>query len=199
MPSLGPILAVALAHCGLVLSQLFNLTVYLPGSPLNGQAVQADGEAFYLGLSVLSSYCPSPSVPVQDCPNATEGTVFAGMSALWVEVPGGQQIYTTPEGELGFTIAHSESVPVGAYIGYWYNITLVSDCAPPVELLTFKAPNATEGGVLACPDVSTYLNSTATYQIYALTPAFNQTNCITLDGLLPTYQPTNAFGAWEYI
>jgi len=39
----------------------------------------------------------------------------------------------------------------------------------------------------------------ATYQIYALTPDFNQTDCIKLYGLLPHYlDDQDAFGAWEY-
>ncbi len=45
---------------------------------LNGQKINADGEAFYLGLASPSTYCPSPPVPESDCPAGTE-TVFSGL------------------------------------------------------------------------------------------------------------------------
>ena len=53
-------------------------------------------------------------------------------------------------------------------------------------------------GILACPHVPSWENGTATYQIYANTPAFNQTDCITVDGLLPHYTPAGVYGAWQY-
>lgn len=52
------------------------------------------------------------------------------------------------------------------------------------------------GGIYACPNVPPYVN--ATYQIYAKTPAFNQTDCIELKGLLQNEEPNNDYGAWEY-
>jgi hypothetical protein len=59
----------------------FELTVYLPGSPLNGQAVNAAGEAFYLGLHGPATYCPLSNQTL--CP-AGNKTIFAGMSAMFV-------------------------------------------------------------------------------------------------------------------
>lgn len=51
------------------------------------------------------------------------------------------------------------------------------------------------GGIYACPSA---LNGTS-YQIYAKTPAFNQTStCVQLDGLLPHYQSGGTYGAWQY-
>jgi hypothetical protein len=55
------------------------------------------------------------------------------------------------------------------------------------------------GGILACPEVSSSQNGSTTYQIYVNTPAFNQTNCTTLEGLLPHYTSAGVYGAWEYI
>jgi hypothetical protein len=52
------------------------------------------------------------------------------------------------------------------------------------------------GGIYACPNVPSYVN--ATYQIYAKTPAFNQTNCVELVGLVQNEQPNDDYGAWEY-
>ena len=63
------------------LGQVFTLTTSLSGSPLDGQVINAASQAFYLGLPGPATYCPTVVNP--NCPNVT-GTVFAGMSALWV-------------------------------------------------------------------------------------------------------------------
>ena len=52
------------------------------------------------------------------------------------------------------------------------------------------------GGIYACPNVTSDAN--ATYQIYAKTPAFNQTGCIELNGLVQNEEPNDDYGAWEY-
>jgi hypothetical protein len=66
----------------------FTLTVYQPGSPLNGQVVNAAAEALYLGLKGPSSYCPLTNLTL--CPAGNE-TIFAGMSAMFVS-----QLATSP-------------------------------------------------------------------------------------------------------
>ncbi|KAE8445070.1 hypothetical protein EG329_013785 [Mollisiaceae sp. DMI_Dod_QoI] len=172
---------------GTVTADLFTLTASLPGNPFDGQPVNAAGEAFSLGGSP-ATYCPTSVGSA--CPNAT-GTVFAGMTALWVEVPGGQQIYVQTNGALGFTQAHSASIPPGAYIGGFVNITVVSDCQAPWDVITWNSPDGSTGGILACPEVPPGTNTTV-YQVYAKTPAFNQTDCTTLTGLLPSYLPSGA-------
>lgn len=65
-------------------SGLFALTVYQPGSPLDGQAVNAAGEAFYLGGSP-ATYCPLTDQTL--CPAGNQ-TIFAGMGALFVSTLG---------------------------------------------------------------------------------------------------------------
>ncbi len=126
------------------------------------------------------------------------------------------------DGSLGYTQAHSASVPTGAYLGGFINVTVSSDCAEDVNVFTWKDPEGSSGvfsspftpyslllarkshlrhieGILACPDLPYYMNGTATYQIYAKTPAFNLTDCVELEGLLPTYLPSGSPpGAWQY-
>jgi hypothetical protein len=91
-------------------------------------------------------------------------------------------------------------MPVGSFVGGWYNQTVVSDCAPDVDVLNFLATDGSDvGGVLLCPDVPTYMDGTgASYQLYAMTPGFNATNCVEAIGLL---QHGNAasVGCWQYI
>ncbi|EKD13961.1 uncharacterized protein L3040_005428 [Drepanopeziza brunnea f. sp. 'multigermtubi'] len=176
----------------------FTLTVVHPDSPLDGLKVHASAQAFYLGLSGPSTYCPSVVEPY--CPDKTD-TVFAGMGGMWVNVPGGQQTYVRADGVFGYTQAHSAYVPEGAYRGGFVNVILSGDCIEDVAVYTWQDPDGSEddAGILACPDVPYYMNGTATYQIYAKTPEFNLTNCVELGGLKPTAWPQNAgFGAWQY-
>ncbi|KAI6712295.1 hypothetical protein JHW43_005152 [Diplocarpon mali] len=168
-------------------AQISTLTAFLPNSILDGQKVNAASQAFFLGLDAPATYCPPVVEP--NCPVASETVVAGAIGSLWVNVPGGQQIYVRANGALAFVQAHSNNVPVDSYRGGFLNVTISSDCAEDVNVFTWKAPD----GSTACPH-SPY------YQIYARTPAFNQTDCVELEGLQPTYKPSESpFGAWQYI
>jgi hypothetical protein len=65
------------------------------------------------------------------------------------------------------------------------------------ELETITNRAGYEGGILACPITEPGTN-TASYQIFAKTPAFNWTNCTEVIGLLPHVASSQDFGAWEY-
>ncbi|PBP16773.1 IgE-binding protein [Diplocarpon rosae] len=168
------------------IAQISTLTAYLPDSVLNGQKINAAGQAFYLGLDVPATYCPTVVEP--NCPVASETVVGGAIGSLWVNVPGGQQIYVRANGALAFVQAHSNNVPEDSYRGGFLSVTISSDCAEDVNVFTWKAPD----GSTACPDFPVY-------QIYARTQAFNRTDCVELEGLQPTYKPSGSpFGAWEY-
>jgi hypothetical protein len=79
--SLRSILTLTLTYLPLIAADPFTLTASLSGSTLDGQVVNAAGEAFYLGLSAPATYCPTQVEP--NCPNVT-GTVIDGMTAMWV-------------------------------------------------------------------------------------------------------------------
>jgi len=176
----------------------FTLTVYQPGSPLDGQVVNADGEAFFLGGST-SSYCPLTDQT--QCPAGNQ-TVFAGMDALWVEVPGGQQVYVTPGGALSFTAAHSASIPPGSFLSGFTNVTIMSDCSAPIHLINWQTPSngtpVVSGSIFACPQLPSWAVGKATYQIFVNTPTFFGTGCTTVEGLLAHETSTLAYGAWQY-
>ncbi|KAH7410561.1 hypothetical protein BKA64DRAFT_357478 [Cadophora sp. MPI-SDFR-AT-0126] len=190
------ILAVSLFT--LAAAQVFTLTTFNPNGPLNGQKIQASGQAFYLGLDRPTTYCPEINGLV--CPNATETVLAGALSAMYVNVPGGQQTYVRSAGSLGYTQAHSASVPAGAYRGGFVNVTISTDCEADVNVFTWKDPDELTEGVLACPDVPSYMENIATYQIFARTPGFNLTDCVKLEGLQATILPEPApFGAWQYV
>jgi len=176
-------------------AQLITFAASLPGSPLDGQVINAAGNLFYLGLSSPATYCPS--TVVANCPPVTGTVASADLTALFVEVPGGQAIYVANNGALSFTVAHSAGEGTGSFVGGFVQVTYTSSCSPTLTVLTWVAPDKSTEGILACPNTLPYTNGT--YQIYAKTPAFNLTGCTALTGILPTYLPANApFGAWQY-
>ena len=155
-------------------AQVFTLKTFNPGAPLNGQKIHASGQAFYLGLDGPTTYCPPNVDP--NCPYPTDTIVAGALSAMWlcisvsilllppshiaqfkrwvfgnnliqVEVPGGQQTFVRPEGSIGYTQAHSASVPAGAYRGGFVNVTVGSDCSENVNTFTWKAPDGLTGEI----------------------------------------------------
>ena len=136
MPSLFALLAAS--SCLVVVAATpFQLTIFDTTSPLNGDVLNAAG-GFFLGLSQPATYCPTNQGIV--CPAGNE-TLFAGLDALWVETPGGQQIYVEDDGAISYTIAHSSSLPPGAVVGGFYNITVASDCAPDFTIFNWASSN----------------------------------------------------------
>lgn len=93
------------------------------GTTAHLAAIQARGQALYVAFdgNGPATYCPLQDK--KQCPPGTT-TVFAlgpnasggaGTTAgLSVNVPGGQQLYVRSDGSIGYTQAHSASVPTGA-------------------------------------------------------------------------------------
>ncbi|KAH8666595.1 hypothetical protein BX600DRAFT_549642 [Xylariales sp. PMI_506] len=175
----------------------YRLTVYAPGTTIDGAKLDASGFAFYTGLSSPATYCPINVI--SDCPPVLGTLVFEGLSAMAVQVPGGQFVYVDPSGLVSYAQAHSTYYPNGSYIGGWFNKTVVSDCAPTIQVLDFLTNDGSDvGGILLCPDIPDWmLGSGASYRLYATTPDFNTANCIEAVGLIQHGNADN-FGCWEY-
>jgi hypothetical protein len=108
-----------------------------------------------------------------------------------VLVPGGQQTYMTPEGELGYTEAHSASMPPGAM---------------PCPFTYTKAPGAYVGrlgigeasgntGLMACPTLNY-----GVWQVFAAlrnasVPLRNVSQCIGFEALAADVEDVDA---WQY-
>ncbi|KFZ14986.1 hypothetical protein V502_05829 [Pseudogymnoascus sp. VKM F-4520 (FW-2644)] len=177
---------------------VFTLKAWNPSSTLQGQAVNAAGRAFYLGLDGPATYCPL--TPAESCPAGNETVVYKGGMSLSVVVPGGQQTYVETSGAVGFTQAHSASVPLGAYIGGFTTYTTLDGNGVNQTIVSWETPeHPTFAGLVACPKVPEYVDASATHQIYGRTPGFNQTDCVELKGLVAVAQPNNDAGAWQYI
>ncbi|KAI1763878.1 hypothetical protein GGR53DRAFT_342593 [Hypoxylon sp. FL1150] len=176
------------------------LTVYAPGTEVDGALINAASQGFYLSLDGPSTYCPTN---VANCPKVEGTLVNGGMTAMAVQVPGGQQIYAAVDGQVQFTKAHSSSTPPGSLVGGWFNKTVVvSDCdeEPPRYVFDYLAPDGSnKGGVKICPDVPAAIRDTgAGYSLYVGTKAFNESFCIDAVGL--NLMPKNvSIGAWQYV
>jgi len=186
----------------------YTLTAYAPGNTeLNGLRAELSGDLWLYQKRVIS-YCPLPS----GCPNGNHTAFGAGMYP-GSEVPGGQSCYVTAAGEFQVTVQHSHEIPPDAYAAPtgWSYTPLKDDaktglehcpknskmyrCSKPTGYYTFKAPEASEGGLVACPKKFGHRNAAA---IYAVTPKFNQTGCTPLEGL-GTHNFTGEYPpVWSY-
>jgi hypothetical protein len=102
------------------------------------------------------------------------------------------------DGALGYTEAHSASIPPGAFTqGFSWTPLHTNSVTGQRGELDFVAAGATEGGFLACPVVPNFVPG-ATYRIFAQVPGFKEKNCIELGKLRTTEFKEEEFGAWEY-
>jgi len=107
-----------------------------------------------------------------------------------VVVPGGQQIYVTPHGEIGYTQAHSSFRPVGSILcPFVYRKRQDA----PFGMLSTQAFGAT--GFMACPTEGN------TWQVFAnmqnaTVPGGNVTDCLPFGAI--ALDSAQAFAAWQY-
>ncbi|KXJ88478.1 hypothetical protein Micbo1qcDRAFT_178100 [Microdochium bolleyi] len=191
----------ALLHSAAVAAATsFTLSAYAPGTEVDGAVLNAAASAFYTGISGPATYCPIDT----GCPEIGGTVVYDGLTAMAVMVPGGQAIYVNPSGQVKYTVAHSAYMPLGSYVGGWFNQTVVWDCAPPAQVLNFMATTTGDGspaisGIALCPDVSEWLSGTgASYQLYAKVPGFALQDCVDIVGLKVHESPAE-LGAWQYL
>lgn len=115
-----------------------------------------------------------------------------------VSVPGGQRVYVTPTGELGFTQAHSVRIPLGSVEdGFTLSCTPLNG---QFASLGFSKLGAT--GFLACPAGP---DNTAPFKIFANVSALKDADvpggrlsaCIGIDALAVAYTGSGS-AAWQY-
>ncbi|KAL5364213.1 hypothetical protein BJX96DRAFT_168116 [Aspergillus floccosus] len=92
-------------------SDAFTLNIRWSNSPLSGP-LNANGGSFWTGKPT-SSYCPD-NIPQCKTVNATSFVVQDDRVLLNAVVPGGQQVYVSPQGQLTYTPPHSAYIPTGS-------------------------------------------------------------------------------------
>lgn len=164
----------------------FNVFAIHSGTNVQNQAINANSQRFWIGKPT-STYCPETI----SCPSNTDVTAFAynaagtGLSMDDV-VPGGQQVYVTADGQLGFTIAHSASIPEGASVsGFAY--TSQTESGAPGEL-TWNGFSFS-----ACPT-----GDEGVYQIYADNAAIANSPDSTCINIAAATLNNTVGAAWQY-
>lgn len=107
-----------------------------------------------------------------------------------VMVPGGQRIFVDPSGALGFTQAHSASIPPGSALGPF-------EYTPGDSFghFTFKGFGAK--GFMACPAEDNRWQVFAAIQ-NATVPGGDVSKCLGFSALAPTAKKQGP-AAWQYI
>ncbi|PKS11116.1 hypothetical protein jhhlp_002877 [Lomentospora prolificans] len=93
----------------------FTLTVSNPKIEADGWPVTACSQHLWIGGETCS-YCPAETVGEENCPPGNVTALYAP-SGLATMVPGGQQYYLDPYWFVGYTQAHSASIPSGSTVG----------------------------------------------------------------------------------
>ncbi|KAK3724378.1 hypothetical protein LTR37_001002 [Vermiconidia calcicola] len=141
------------ALAGLVSSvsgQYYGIIAARSASPIHLAPVAANGQRLWIGKKT-ASYCPD--VVGDSCPRGRKTTFAGGDGTLG----SGQQVYIDPaSGAIGYTQAHSASMPEGAITTGW---TLDEDSNPSFGTLDWKR------GLLACSTKGD--SSKGPWQIYA--------------------------------
>lgn len=171
----------------------FSLTVSNPTVPqIDGRAVDACQQEWNVGYETCSycpdtvgASCPAGNTTVLAAPDAAAGASQPGMDVM---VPGGQVVYLAESGAVGYTQAHSASIPDGAVQG---GLVAYSGGG-------FMNINAGSYGWVACPPTGLGGNDGG-WVIYALSSA-NQDDlsiCSPVN-LKVNVLPAGTVGAWQY-
>ncbi|PTU23511.1 hypothetical protein P175DRAFT_0500074 [Aspergillus ochraceoroseus IBT 24754] len=156
-------------------------------SPIHLLPMNAAGQSFWLG-GEPGTYCPLTS----GCPPGNMTVLAGNGGSLSVVVPGGQQIYVSPEGALKFTQAHSAYIPTGSSLGpFEYEAG-----APGSAFGHYLYTGWGASGFMACP------TSDEKWQVFAAlqnatVPSGSVDDCLGFSALaVPT---DDAGNTWQYI
>ncbi|KIV94188.1 hypothetical protein PV10_01977 [Exophiala mesophila] len=159
--------------------------------PFHFESINANSGKFWLNLPQTVTSCPA-SVAVQgSCPPGNE-TVFRSAGDMATSVPGGQQVYVLPSGEILFTGAHANVVPEGAV-----SSPFVYEYTPGAEYGEVTTYAFGADGFMACPT-----HGSIAYQVYAnvpnaWVPLGDPSACVSVAALAIPYN-NGTIAAWQY-
>ncbi|KAL8705726.1 MAG: hypothetical protein Q9201_001160 [Fulgogasparrea decipioides] len=173
----------------------FGVIAARSASPIHLQSINAAGGAFWIQKDT-ATYCPLTNQT--QCPPGKDSvfSVGGGGASLDTEVPGGQLVYVSPTGALGFTQAHSAYIPPGSAL-QTFNATVTSDNGP-IGHFTFEGLGAT--GFIACPASKGQGPWKVFADIEGLkdedVPSKCKNDCLGFSALTAPY--SNEAAAWQY-
>ncbi|GAW26086.1 hypothetical protein SAMD00023353_2100110 [Rosellinia necatrix] len=181
------------ATAALVSAEAFSISIYKPGTLVHNDVLHASNHGFYTALERPSTNCP-----IKDqryCPRVTGTLVRRNMKSMAVGVPGGQQVYIQPDGQVKYTFPHTEKKPSGAIVNGWTNKTSAGE-----DVITFDDGRG-YCGLSIC--LNRGHNQTPGYWVlYANTvgfkKSFDKTRCTRIAGLTLRKSRYN-IGCWEYV
>jgi hypothetical protein len=115
-----------------------------------------------------------------------------------VTVPGGQQIYVPPNGEIGYTMPHSAFVPPGStFGGFFVTYQTCPESGEPVMVVNWASTvSADFAGLFCCPSPVGDRNDT--WVVRARTPdAIITPDCMGMAGLKMTMSQEQV-SAYQY-
>ncbi|KAI1420113.1 hypothetical protein F5Y12DRAFT_719911 [Xylaria sp. FL1777] len=176
----------------LISAEAFQLFVYAPNTRFDGAVLHANQNSFATQLDGPSTYCPLQ--PNSTCPKVVGTLVSRNLEAMAVMVPGGQQIYVQADGQVKYTIPHSNYIPADAITGGWFHKSIASECLGPAarDVVDF-ADGKGHGGLVLCPFNSSIKGLT----LLAKTAAFVERGCFEIMGLKLVMSASD-IGSWEY-
>jgi len=159
--------------------------------PFHYETINANSGKFWLNLPLTTTSCPSDVASQGACPPGTD-TVFVGAGGLDTVVPGGQQAYVAPTGELLFTGAHANLVPSDAIANPFVYVQQPNSQYGTVTTNAFGA-----NGFMACPTPGS-----DAYQVFAnihnaVVPLGDVSACVAVMPLAVDYTQGTA-AAWQY-
>jgi hypothetical protein len=160
--------------------------------PFHFESINANSGKFWLNNPLTVTSCPSDVASQGQCPPGND-TVFTNAGALDTLVPGGQQAYASPTGELLFTGAHANLVPAGAISNPFVYVPEPGAQFGSVTTYAFGA-----NGFMACPSA----DGSIAYQVFinipnAVVPKGDVSACVPVTPLAVPYTQAPV-AAWQY-
>ena len=167
------------------------VTAFSPGTPIDGLRMEAAGHKFWLG-GEPAAYCPLPARNAMACGVGNITTM--NTCSMAVTVPGGQTIYSTSDGQIHYSVAHSIAWP--------YTTNQTASACPFVYNSTGGnygelSPSPWAFGahcLMACPTPED------SWQVFlglrnATVPSGETADCFTFDAMTTNVTEN---GAWQY-
>ncbi|KAH7322997.1 hypothetical protein B0I35DRAFT_407400 [Stachybotrys elegans] len=164
---------------------------------IHGLVINARERSFIIGAANPTTYCGISDA--SQCPPGTETLINKNMTYLGSATPGGQVIFTSPNGEISYTLPGSSRMTEGAVAGGFVTSRIMRDNTT-VEILTYQT-HAMGSGLWACRRSDECRAAEdgqgVEWVLTASAPCFTPIGCVALSGV-ELVEAGDKYGAWAY-